>query len=78
MNKMEQIQNFIKGLKRQTCMLLDAYVGGTIKTVIGPQVKDLIEKMCFNEYLSNSERSVKIETIGMPKSMLAIILILHF
>lgn len=37
-----------------------------------PQVKDLTEKMCMNEYRSKRERSVKIETVGTPKGMLVI------
>lgn len=38
--------------------------------MIEPQVKDLIEKMCLNEYHFKSERSVKFEIMGMPKGML--------
>lgn len=49
---MEQMHNFIKGLKSQTHMLLDASMGGTVRTMIKPQVKDLIEKMYLNEYYS--------------------------
>lgn len=37
-----------------------------------PQVMDLIEKICMNEYHSKSERSVKIETAGKPKGMLIV------
>lgn len=40
--------------------------------MIKPQVKDLIEKMCLNEYCSKSERSVKTKTAGTLKGMLAI------
>ncbi|KAI5392578.1 hypothetical protein KIW84_077105 [Lathyrus oleraceus] len=35
-----------------------------------PQLKDLIEKMCMNEYRSKIERSVKLEIVGTPKVML--------
>lgn len=35
-----------------------------------PQVKDLIEKICMNEYHLKSERSIKLETAGTPKCML--------
>lgn len=50
------MQNFIKGLKSQTHMLLDASAGGMIQSMIEPQVKNLIEKMCLNEYRSKIER----------------------
>lgn len=72
MNNMEQMENFIKGLKSETCMLLDAYAGGTIRTMTEPQVKDLIEKMCLNEYPLKSDMSVKIKTVGTPKGMLVV------
>lgn len=39
------MQIFVKGLQIQAQILLDASVGGTIKTVTEPQVKELIEKM---------------------------------
>lgn len=71
-NNMEQMQNFIKGLKGQTCMLLDASAGGMIRTVTKPQIKDLIEKMCLNENHSKSERSIKVENGGTLKGMLDI------
>lgn len=45
---MEQMQNFIKGLKSQTRMLLDAFVGDTTTQMTKPRVKDLIENMCMN------------------------------
>lgn len=72
MNNMKQMQNFIKGLKGQTSILLDPFVGGTTRTMIGPQVKDLIESMCLHEFRSKSEKSVKTETVGTPKGMLVI------
>lgn len=53
-------------------MLLDASAGGMIRSMTEPQVKDLIEKTGLNEYCSKSERSVKIETLGKPKGMLAV------
>ncbi|XP_050909789.1 uncharacterized protein LOC127123629 [Lathyrus oleraceus] len=71
-NNKEQIQNFIKGLKTQTHMLLDASAGGTTRSMTEPQVKDLIEKMCMNEYCSKIKRSVKIEIMGTPKGMLVV------
>lgn len=37
-----------------------------------PQVKDMIENMCLNEYRSKSERSINIETVDTPKGMLCI------
>lgn len=69
MNNMELMQNFIKGLKSQTRTLLNASAGGTIRQMNEPQVTDLIEKMCMNEYRSKSKRSVKLETNGTPKGM---------
>lgn len=72
MNNMEQIQNFIKGRKSQTCMLLDASAGGTFKIMTEPQVKDMIKNMCLNEYHSKSERSVKNEIVGTPRGMLVV------
>lgn len=72
MRNMEQMQNFIKDLKSQTHMLLDASAGGVIRQMTEPQVKDLIEKMFMNEYHSKSERSVKLETSGTPKGMLTV------
>lgn len=53
-------------------MLLDAFAGGMIRSITEPQVKDLIEKMCLNEYHSKSKRSVKIDIVGTPKGMLAV------
>ncbi|XP_050914751.1 uncharacterized protein LOC127129643 [Lathyrus oleraceus] len=69
---MEQMQKFIKGLKSQTRILLDASAGVTIRQMIELQVNDVIEKMCMNEYRSKSERSINPEIVGMPKGMLAI------
>lgn len=37
-----------------------------------PQVKDLVEKMCMNEYRLKRERSVKIEIVGTHKGMLVV------
>ena len=37
-----------------------------------PQVKNLIEKICMNECHSKIERSVKLETSGIPKGMLVV------
>lgn len=70
MNKTEQMQNFIQGLKRQTLTLLDASAGGTIHQMTEPQIKDLIENMCTNEYHAKSEGSVKLENVGSPKGTL--------
>lgn len=56
--------------KTETLMLLDASARGIILQMIEPQVKDIIKKMCMNEYRSKSERSVKLETLGTPKGML--------
>lgn len=44
----------IKGLKSQTCLLLDASAWGAIRQMTEPQVKDLIEKMCMDENHSKS------------------------
>ena len=56
----------------QVQMLLDASTGGTIRSMIEPQVKDLIKKMCMNEYRSKSESLVKIKIMGTPKGMLVV------
>lgn len=53
-------------------MLLDASSAGTIRQMIEPQVKGVIENMCMNEYRSKSKRPVKMETMCIPKGMLAI------
>lgn len=66
------MQNFIKGLKSQTRMLLDTSAEGTIRQMAEPRVKDLIEKMCMKEYRSKTEMSVKLETSGTPKGMLTV------
>lgn len=66
------MHNFIKVLKSLTRMLLDAFAGDTTRTMIEPQIKDLIENMFLNEYRSKREKSAKIETVGTPKGMLAI------
>lgn len=72
MNNMDQMQNFIKGLKSQTRKLLDASARGTIRQMNEPQVKDLIKKMCMNEYRAKSKISVKFEMVGTPKGMLTV------
>lgn len=53
------MQHFTIGLKPQAIMLLDVWARGTIKTKNEYEVKDLIEKMCHNEYCSQSEWGVK-------------------
>lgn len=53
---------FIKGLRSQTRMLLDSSARGTIRVLTEAQVKDLMEKMCLNEYQSKSERKIKVES----------------
>lgn len=50
MRNMEQMQSFVKGLQIQAQILLDASTRGTIRTLIEPQVKELIKKMSLNEY----------------------------
>lgn len=64
------MKKFIKGIKNQTCVLLDASARGIIRSMNEPKVKYLIENMCMNEYRSKRERSVKIEIVGTPKGML--------
>ena len=54
------MKNFNKGLKSQTHMFLDASAGATVLQMTEPQIKDLIEKMCKNEYRAKSESSVKL------------------
>lgn len=69
---MEKIIFFIKGVKSQTHVLLDASAWGTIRSMTKPQIKDLIKNMCLNEYCSKSDKSVKFENVGTPKGMLAV------
>lgn len=71
MNNMEQMQNFIKDLKSDVCVAR-CFSGRHIRQMVELQVKDLIEKMCMNEYRSKSERSVKFETVGTLKGMLTV------
>lgn len=56
MSNMEQMQHYIKGVKAQARVLVDGSVGGTIKINNEDKVKDLIGKMCQNDYRSQSER----------------------
>ncbi|XP_050915571.1 uncharacterized protein LOC127130642 [Lathyrus oleraceus] len=59
MSSMKRMQHFTRVLKAQARIILDASVGGTIKTNIEDEVKELIKKICQNEYLSQSEKGVK-------------------
>lgn len=56
MSNMEQMQHYTKGLKAQARMLLDGSIRGTIKINNEDEVKELIEKICQNDYRSQSER----------------------
>lgn len=49
---MEHMQHFTRCLKSQAIVLLDAYVGGTIRTKNEDKLKELIDKMFHNEYYS--------------------------
>lgn len=70
MNNMKQKENFIKCLRSQTRIILDAFTGGTISQMIEPQIKHIIVNMCMNEYRAKSEKLIKLETMGTPKGML--------
>lgn len=59
MNSIEHMQHFTRGLKTQDIILLDASTGGSIKNKNEDKVKELIKKMCQNDYHSQSERWVK-------------------
>lgn len=63
MSNMEQMQHYIKGLKAQARVLLDGSVGGTIKINNEDKVKELIGKICQNDYRSQSERWVKLNGV---------------
>lgn len=58
MDNMEQMKNFTRGLKVHTRMFLEALGGGTMRTKNEDEVKELIERMCHNEYHSQSKRGV--------------------
>lgn len=58
---MEQIQHFTIGQKVKVRMLWDASAGGTIRTKNEDEVKEFTEKICHNEYCSQSERGVKLK-----------------
>ncbi|KAK2410681.1 hypothetical protein QL285_046032 [Trifolium repens] len=59
LDNMEQMQIFIRGLRMQSRMLIDASAGGTIKNKNEDEVRQLVENMCLNEYRSKSERDPK-------------------
>ena len=50
MNNMEQIQNFIKGLKNQTRMLPDASTGGMIRTTPNSITRETPLRMVYSAY----------------------------
>lgn len=54
MNDMEQMKYFIKGLKTPMRMFLDASVRGSLRCKNEDEVKELIIKMCQNEYHSTN------------------------
>lgn len=52
---------------------MDASTGGTIRTLNEDQVKELIGKICQNEYHSQYERGIKpIASTGTPKEVLTL------
>ncbi|KAK2370199.1 hypothetical protein QL285_083268 [Trifolium repens] len=59
LDNMEQMHIFIRGLRMQSRMLIDASAGGTIKNKDEDEVRQLVENMCLNEYRSKSERDPK-------------------
>ncbi|CAJ2666075.1 unnamed protein product [Trifolium pratense] len=56
LDNMEQMQIFIRGLRMQSRMLIDASAGGTIRNKNEDEVRQLVENMCMNEYRSKSDR----------------------
>ncbi|CAJ2662794.1 unnamed protein product [Trifolium pratense] len=59
LDNMEQMQIFIRGLRMQSRILIDASAGGTIRHKNEDEVRELVENMCMNEYRSKSERDPK-------------------
>ncbi|GAU41120.1 hypothetical protein TSUD_288100 [Trifolium subterraneum] len=59
LDNMEQMQMFIRGLRMQSRMLIDASTGGTIRNKNEDEVRQLVQNMCMNEYRSKSERDPK-------------------
>ncbi|CAJ2642327.1 unnamed protein product [Trifolium pratense] len=59
LDNMEQMQIFIRGLRMQSTILIDASAGGTIRHKNEDEVRELVENMCMNEYRSKSERDPK-------------------
>lgn len=52
MNKMEQMQHFIRGLKFQIWIILDVSIVGIVRIKNEDEVREVIERMCLNEYHS--------------------------
>lgn len=63
MTTMGQMTHFTRCLKVHAIMLLGALVGGTIRTKKKDEVKELIEIMFQNEYLSTSGRKIKLKGV---------------
>ncbi|MCH94727.1 retrotransposon gag protein, partial [Trifolium medium] len=59
---MDQMQIFTGGMKIQHRMLLDVSAGRSIKNKTGEEVKELIEKICQNEYNNNNNNNTNNNT----------------
>lgn len=55
MNNMEHMQYFTWGLKVQIRMFLNTSTGGAMKIKDEDEVREMIERMCQNEYRTQSE-----------------------
>jgi hypothetical protein len=62
---MEQMQLFTASMKMQHRMILDASAGRSIKIKTHEETKDLVGKMCQNEYNMSHDRNEK--TAGVIK-----------
>ncbi|XP_045830999.1 uncharacterized protein LOC123922316 [Trifolium pratense] len=77
LDNMEQMQIFIRGLRMQSRMLIDASAGGTIRNKNEDEVRQLVENMCMNEYRSKSDRKRGVITVDTNTALLAQIEILN-
>jgi hypothetical protein len=62
-DEFNQMQIFKQGLKVQTMMLLNSLVGGTMKTKLDAEAKDLVENVGHNEYMNQNNLGTKTKGI---------------
>ncbi|PNX82673.1 hypothetical protein L195_g038705, partial [Trifolium pratense] len=54
-----QMQMFTQGLCPQTCMILDASAGGSLKNKDETEARELVKSMTQNEYRTQNDRGAK-------------------